>query len=130
MAGETDLAAMLAGLTVTVRPEPYTYVTVGQAPPLTDGVEAVLREEEGITAVVTVDGARRRGWTVGFVAAWLTLDVHSALEAVGLTASVATALAADGIPANVLAGHHHDHLLVPADRADDAVACLARLAAA
>ena len=129
MGGETDLGAMLADLTVSVRPEPYTVVTVDQAPPLTDGVEAVLREQEGITVVVTVEGARRRGWTVGFVAAWLTLDVHSALEAVGLTASVAAALAADRIPANVLAGQHHDHLLVPVDQADAAVACLARLAA-
>ena len=46
--------------------------------------------------------------------------MHSALEAVGLTAAVATALAAAGIPANVLAGYSHDHLLVPEDRADDA----------
>lgn len=128
MAGGTDLAAMLRGLTVSVRPGRYTFVTVDDAPPLGDGVEAVIREEEGITAVVTVDGARRRGWPIGFVATWLTLDVRSALEAVGLTAAVAAALARDGIPANVLAGHHHDHILVPADRTDDAVASLRRLA--
>ena len=45
----------------------------------------------------------------------------------GLTAAVATALAAEAIPCNVLAGYHHDHLLVPVDRVDAAVACLARL---
>ena len=63
-----------------------------------------------------------------FRAAWLTLTVHSALEAVGLTAAVATALAAAGIPANVLAGYFHDHVLVPEDRADDAIRALRALA--
>ena len=50
--------------------------------------------------------------------------MHTALDAVGLTAAVATALAEHGIPANVIAGFYHDHLLVPEDRADDAVAVL------
>jgi hypothetical protein len=125
--GETDLGVMLRGLSVTVRPGRYT-VTQAEGPvALGDGVEVVLAEGEGTTVVATVEAAERHGWPVGFVAAWLTLDVHSALEAVGLTAAVATALADEAIPANVLAGYLHDHLLIPADRADDAVACLTRL---
>jgi hypothetical protein len=125
--GETDLDAMLRQLTVTVRPGRFTVVPVERPVVLGDGVETVLREEEGTTVVATVEAAAREGWDVGFEAAWLTLDVHSALEAVGLTAAVATALAAEAIPCNVLAGYHHDHLLVPVDRVDAAVACLARL---
>ena len=37
---------------------------------------------------------------------------------------------ADGCagPCNVLAGYHHDHLLVPAERADEAVSVLRSLA--
>jgi hypothetical protein len=50
--------------------------------------------------------------------------VHSDLAAVGLTAAVSAALAAEGIACNVIAGHLHDHLLVPVDRADDAVSIL------
>lgn len=118
---------MLRQLTVTVRPGRFTVVPVERPVVLGDGVETVLREEEGTTVVATVEAAAREGWEVGFEAAWLTLDVHSALEAVGLTAAVATALAAEAIPCNVLAGYHHDHLLVPVDRVDDALACLARL---
>ena len=53
--------------------------------------------------------------------------MHSALDAVGLTAAVAGALAEAGISCNVLAGAHHDHLLVPVDRADDALVALAQL---
>ena len=51
----------------------------------------------------------------------------SSLEAVGLTAAVAGALAAEGISANVVAAFHHDHVFVPAGRAAEAMACLARL---
>lgn len=127
MPGETDLEAMLRHLMVTVRPGRYTVVQAEGPIGLGEGVEAIIREEEGTTVVATVETAARHGWDVGFEAAWLTLDVHSALEAVGLTAAVATALAAESIPCNVLAGYLHDHLLVPVDRVDDARACLARL---
>ena len=118
---------MLEGLTVTVRPGRFTVVQADAPVALGDGVEAVLAEAEATTVVATVEAAERHGWSGEFEAAWLTLDVHSALEAVGLTAAVATALTAEAIPCNVLAGYLHDHLLVPADRAEDAVACLTRL---
>jgi hypothetical protein len=38
-----------------------------------------------------------------------------------------TELAAEAIPCNVIAGFHHDHLLVPRARADDAVRVLEAL---
>jgi hypothetical protein len=90
-------------------------------------VAATIVEDEGLTSVVSVADAEWSGESPAFVAAWLTLNVESALDAVGLTAAVATALAADGIACNVLAGFHHDHLLVPEERADDAIASLLRL---
>ena len=127
MPGETDLAAMLATLTVSRRPDPYTVVTLPEPVGVGDEIAAVLTEDEGTTAVVTVAEAQRRGWPVDFVGAWLTLDVHSALDAVGLTAAFSAALGEAGIPCNVLAGYHHDHILVPVDRADEAVAVLEAL---
>ena len=90
-------------------------------------VEATIVEEEGTTTVLATTDAERLGIRPEFVAAWLTLGVHSPLGAVGLTAAVATALAEEGIPCNVLAGYHHDHLLVPAQQADRALAVLSAL---
>lgn len=127
MAGETDLRRLIASLDPVLRPGEYVVVT---RPGLEDATaDAVIREDEGVTHVVPRASADARGWPYDFVAAWITLRVHSSLAAVGLTAAVASVLARDGISCNVLAGHHHDHLLVPVDRADDALAALRRLAA-
>jgi hypothetical protein len=87
-----------------------------------------FREREGTTVIVPLAEARSAGLAPVFEAAWITLDVHSALEAVGLTASVARALTTAGIPCNVVAALRHDHLFVPVDRAHDALRALEGLA--
>lgn len=94
---------------------------VGVAPVVT------VQEDEGTTLVVAQDEAARRGWASTFPCSWITLRVGSALDAVGLTAVVATRLATEGIPANVVAGFHHDHVFVPADRGVAAMLVLAAL---
>ena len=60
----------------------------------------------------------------------ITLQVYSDLEGVGLTAAVATALAEEGIPCNVVAALHHDHLFVPETQGQRALACLQALSRA
>ena len=125
MTGETDLQTMLDTLTVERRPGSYCFVTGVDS--LADQAVASIREPEGLSLIVTADAARALGVEPDFIAAWLTLGVHSALEAVGLTAAVSAVLAEVGIPCNVVAGHHHDHLFVPEARADDAVAALGRM---
>lgn len=121
-----DLTELLANLTVRRRPGRWCFVT-GAAVPVGVTVAATVVEDEGTTVVISADDAEALGRTPGFVAAWLTLEVTSALDAVGLTAAVATALAADGIACNVLAGYHHDHLLVPEGRAEEAISSLEAL---
>ena len=121
-----DLDELLANLSARRRPGRWCLVSDAALP---TGVEvaATVVEDEGVTAVIPVADAERLGLDVDFVAAWLTLEVHSALDAVGLTAAVAGALADEQIPANVLAGFHHDHVLVPEDDADRAIAAIEAL---
>ncbi|WP_458107135.1 N-acetyltransferase [Arthrobacter sp. R3-55] len=113
MSGETDLKTLLESLHPVVRDGDYVYALWPHGRPLSGGIEAAVREAEGLTVVLPRDEADSLGLSYDFVAAWITLQVHSALEAVGLTAAVSAALTHAGISCNVLAGFHHDHLLVP-----------------
>ena len=115
----SDLAGMLAGMAPLLHPEPWRFVLVeGEAP--TDAF-ALIREDEATTAIVPGAGN-------GAAFARITLQVHSALEGVGLTAAVSGALAGAGIACNVVAGFYHDHLFVPWARREEALASLQRLA--
>lgn len=125
--GETDLHKMLSTLEVERRPGVFTYVAVSvPTPGLLAAADGMVVEGELTTLVLPVEAAERAGLPVTVELAWLTLMVHSSLEAVGLTAAVSARLADVGIPCNVLAGYHHDHLLVPYGRADDAITALER----
>ncbi|GAB3338411.1 ACT domain-containing protein [Marilutibacter aestuarii] len=133
MTAETDLATLLATLRVDARPGEFVFVLASPsalAPPawLADA-EATVRESGGLSVVMPRQRADALGLPYDFVACWLTLAVHSALHAVGLTAAVSTALAREGIACNVIAGLGHDHLLVPSARRQDALDALARLVA-
>ena len=120
-----DLDEVLATLTLSRRPGTWVYCAVDEVP--AGPLGAVVVEDEGTTLVVDVDRARELGLTWAFEAAWLTVDVRTALVGVGVTATLSRALAAADLPCNVLAGLHHDHLLVPVERADEALAVLRAL---
>lgn len=120
MSGEHDLRRLIEGMEPELRPGEYVFVA-GEA---ADAV-ATVREPEGMSSVVARADAEAAGLEYGFVAAWITLTVHSALDAVGLTAEVSARLADAGVSCNVVAGVRHDHLFVPADRAQDALTALA-----
>jgi uncharacterized protein len=129
MSGETDLAILLASMEPTVRPGEFVMVScpTPDAGLATDAL-AMIVEDEGPTYVLRRADADAHGQAYDFVAGWITLTVHSSLAAVGLTAAFARALGDEQISCNVLAGYYHDHLLVPADRIEDALLALRKLA--
>ncbi len=127
--GVSDLSVLLASMAPELRPGSYVFGTVVGPEVATElEVLASISEPEGLSVVVTREEAARCGWAPDFVVAWITLRVHSALHAVGLTAAVSNALAQAGMSCNVIAGHHHDHLLVPRERAEEALGLLRDLA--
>ena len=123
---ERDLQALLSTLTIERRPGAFCFVDLDDVPPGVV-VQATVVESEGTSAVVDKDSLSSSTDPPEFVAAWLTVAAQSALDAVGLTAALAGALAQAGIPCNVLAGRHHDHLLVPEIKAQRAIDVLGRL---
>jgi len=86
-----------------------------------------VSESEGLTLVLPEEQAIHASLPVLFRAAWITLTVHSDLQAIGLTAAFASALGEAGISCNVVAGAFHDHIFVPVEQAHQAVAALKAL---
>ena len=121
MPGDTDLDRLLAGMRPDLHPDRYVFVS-----DLPAGVEALatIREDEGLSAIVTADDADAHGLAGEFPCAGITLRVHSALEAVGFLTAISRALTDAGISTNAVAGFHHDHLFVPWERRHDALAVL------
>uniref|UniRef100_A0AAU2W1T6 ACT domain-containing protein n=1 Tax=Streptomyces sp. NBC_00008 TaxID=2903610 RepID=A0AAU2W1T6_9ACTN len=130
MTAESDLRTLLRDLRPELHPGRYVFATVpdGVVPAGASPVVTVS-ETEGLTLVLPETEAVAAGLGHSYPAGWITLRVHSALDAVGLTAAVSLALTDAGISCNVVAGFHHDHLFVPHDRATVAVTVLERLAA-
>ena len=114
MEGERDLARLLDGLDPRLHAERYGFSVAADAA-LKDGQFALIREDEGLTAIgIDPSGEWAR----------ISLGVHSSLDAVGLTAALSKRLASLGISANIVAGRLHDHLFVPWDRREQALDCL------
>ncbi|PIE41632.1 MAG: acetyltransferase [Gammaproteobacteria bacterium] len=121
MSGETELNQLIKHMRPQLHAGEYVFVTQSQpAEAVVKAAVMTFQEAEGTTLILPRADADAWGLAYDYVAAWLTLQVHSSLAAVGLTAAVSTALAAKGISCNVVAGFYHDHLFV--DKTDAAVA--------
>ncbi|TIV96455.1 MAG: ACT domain-containing protein, partial [Mesorhizobium sp.] len=73
--------------------------------------------------------AKPAGLAGTFRCRMITLDIHSSLEAVGFLAAITAKLAAADMGVNPVSAFYHDHLFVPAERAEEALAILGQLAA-
>lgn len=128
MAAISDLSQLLAGMEPSLREGVWVFGILPAGMPLdAEGIVASIREAEGMSVVMEEAAALRAGVLPVFRAAWITLTVHSDLEAVGLTAAFSAALGEAGISCNVVAGTHHDHLFVPVEKVADAMETLGDL---
>ena len=125
-----DGRAMVAAMAPRLDSRRWRFVLVqpDTAPQLLGAVIGTFREDEGVSAIVPAELADELG-IEGPDFARITLMVHSDLEGVGLTAAVAGALAEAGIACNMVAAFHHDHVFVPALRAEEALEVLRTRAA-
>lgn len=119
-----ELKELLRGLDPYLRSGVWVYAELPRTAQCPAGTEFTVLEDEGRTVVLLEEDAKSAGLQPLFKAAWITLRVDSALEAVGLVAKIASSLADVGIPCNAVAGARHDHVLVPMERAQDAMLVL------
>jgi hypothetical protein len=130
MSGETDLAALISGMRPDLQPGLFVFCTLPADRPIPAGTDPVMifREAEGRTLILREEEARGAGLRETFPCRMITLEIHSALEAVGFLAAITARLAAAGMGVNPVSAFFHDHLFVPADRAGEAVAILEAIA--
>jgi uncharacterized protein len=114
MTGETNLQKLLQGMKPKLDEGEFVFCTLDSS--LTASALNPLctfQEDEGTTVIIPKQQADDAALPYSVVCAWITLTVHSSLEAVGLTAAVSKALTEANISCNVVAAYYHDHIFVP-----------------
>ena len=129
--GESDLLTLIAQMSPSLDDQIWAFVSMGEVSSeyVAEHALATFRETEGMTLIVPWERAEEFD-VCSEPMARITLNIHSSLEAVGLTAAVSQALASEAISANVVAGFYHDHIFVPQTAGERAIACLTLLSAA
>lgn len=125
MKGETNLSILLSSMAPTLNEGVYVFCTVNQGTALDfSKIQLYFKEKEGISLILRKEDADEKGFSYPSVYAWISLTVHSSLEAVGLTAAFSNALAKENISCNVIAGYFHDHIFVALGDAEKAMTAL------
>jgi hypothetical protein len=113
MTGEKDLVILLKTMKPKQNMGDFIFCTVKSLASMDfEDIILIFKEDEGYTIILKKETADNLKLKYSFVASWITLTVHSSLEAVGLTAAFSKALSDEGISCNVIAAYHHDHLFV------------------
>ena len=111
--GVTDLETLISNMEPILNEGEYVFTTVSNTDTIPRAITICeVKEKEGITVVLSKKDAMRLGLPFEFVASWITLNIHSSLEAVGLTAAFSAELGKNNISCNVIAGYYHDHIFV------------------
>ena len=87
----------------------------------------IFHEKEGVTFILDTKNAVDKKIDYLSVYRLITLNVHSSLDAVGLTAAFSAKLAEKNISANVVAAYYHDHIFVPEEKAEHALEAILEL---
>lgn len=113
MAGESRLDILIQNMRPRLNKGDYVFVIKPTSIqiPFAD-IIMLFQEKEGTTLILEQQKADDLGLTYEFVSAWITIDVHSSLEAVGLTAAISNALAENNISCNMIAAYFHDHIFI------------------
>ena len=131
MTAELELEKLLTAMSPELREGEYVFSSISPEEFNDMQVEPVgwFREAEGISLILDRAAAQRLGIKQSSAFRMISLNVNSSLEAVGFLAAVTEKLAAAGVSVNAVSAFHHDHLFIPAEKANLAISLLNDLAA-
>ena len=125
MSGEKDLEKLLKSMKPQHNLGDYVFCKVEKIENMSmDDIVMLFKENEAITLILKKEIADTLKLDYSVVMSWITLTVHSSLEAVGLTAAFSKALSGNGISCNVVAAFYHDHIFVAKKDTDKAMEVL------
>jgi len=125
MSGEVNLEVLLNNMRPVLNTGDYVFCNVSSFDKIDlKQIIGSFKEEEGITLIISKAYADRLGLNYSSIMSWITLQIHSSLEAVGLTAVFSSILSKNNISCNVIAGYFHDHIFVLKEDAKKAVEVL------
>jgi len=126
----TNIEELLKGMSPKLYSQRYAFASVSAGIAENLAVKPIMTfvEEEAVTLVLLEDDAVSAEIAHEFICQKITLQVHSALEAVGFMAAISQKLLEAGVPCNVVAGYYHDHLFIPVDKVETAMNALTELA--
>jgi hypothetical protein len=126
--GEINLKNLITHMQPVLNEGEYVFVSVANIDLIPRNMTICeIKEKEGVTIVLSKDHAIALRLTYDYIASWITLNVHSSLAAVGLTAAFSSELAKHHISCNVIAGYYHDHIFVDQKDAQKALNVLLKL---
>ncbi|WP_202702600.1 ACT domain-containing protein [Flavobacterium sp. UGB4466] len=125
MSGEKDLEKLLKSMKPQHNLGDYVFCKVEKMENIAmEDIVMLFKENEAITLILKKETADTLKLDYSVVMSWITLTVHSSLEAVGLTAAFSKALSENGISCNVVAAFYHDHIFVAKKDTDKAMEVL------
>lgn len=129
MTGETNLNQLIKGMKPLLNEGEYVFSTIKNTQQV-DRADTLgeFKEKEGTTIIIERTKADSLHLQYDYIASWITLTIHSSLDAVGLTAIFSTTLAKNGLSCNVIAGYYHDHIFVAKQDSTKAIQVLNDLA--
>ncbi|GGD67437.1 ACT domain-containing protein [Lacimicrobium alkaliphilum] len=129
MAAERQLVTLIRQMQPVLDSRTFVFACLGNDGVIPAGLkpQMLFREQEGPTLITELREAQEHGLRYDFVSRMITLNIHSALDAVGFLACITSHLARSDMGVNPVSGFFHDHLFVPADKADLAMQALAEL---